>query len=317
MKRFMLKFSLFLAVIFCVLFGIFMIAYRVIPTYPSNAYMKIFNVKFRQLQETPGPRIVLLGGSAAAFGLDNSLLAELTGYNVVNMGVHAGLGASIYLDAALDYARPEDVMVIAFEYDIPFPQGDFGLAVNGMREEELVKYMANGRWNFFSRCWLPYTLYKCNTWIRHIGGKKREYDSDSPYSLLSFDDAAQMIFPRPAGVIDADRFRERNPPFTLYANSEMLDAINTFGVMLEKKGATALFSFPPTWGDALTNSKEDIASVQREFESRLHIPVISKISDYLFAENLMYDTRYHCNDLGEKARTRLLARDINRFLRRE
>ena len=76
--------------------------------------------KERLLKEAPSPRLVLVGGSGLAFGIDSPTLEQALGgrYSVVNMGLHAGLGLDFMLNEALDGLREGDVVVLSPEYDI-------------------------------------------------------------------------------------------------------------------------------------------------------------------------------------------------------
>src|SRR5690349_24986573 len=44
------------------------------------------------LENTPSPRIILIGGSNVSFGIDARLMQQTLGIPVINDGLHAGLG---------------------------------------------------------------------------------------------------------------------------------------------------------------------------------------------------------------------------------
>ena len=53
--------------------------------------------------ESNKPRLILVGGSAAAFGVDSTLLAkELPDYHPVNFGLYAALGTRVMLDLSIN-----------------------------------------------------------------------------------------------------------------------------------------------------------------------------------------------------------------------
>ena len=63
--------------------------------------------------ESDKPRLILVGGSAAAFGVDSALLArELPDYQPVNFGLYAALGTRVMLDLSIKELRPGDLVVI-------------------------------------------------------------------------------------------------------------------------------------------------------------------------------------------------------------
>ena len=64
-------------------------------------------------QDAEKPRLVLVGGSAAAFGVDSALLEEqLPQYKVVNFGLYAALGTRVMLDLSEPLLREGDLVVV-------------------------------------------------------------------------------------------------------------------------------------------------------------------------------------------------------------
>lgn len=114
MKRFVWLIALFALVQLGVLAGLALLA---LP--PDNLHATVLD-KERRLAEAPSPRLVLVGGSGLAFGVDSATIDTALGgsYQVVNMGLHAGLGLDFMLNEALDGLREGDVVVLTPEYDI-------------------------------------------------------------------------------------------------------------------------------------------------------------------------------------------------------
>ena len=63
--------------------------------------------------ESDKPRLIIVGGSAAAFGVDSTLLAqELPDYQPINFGLYAALGTRVMLDLSIDELRPGDIVIV-------------------------------------------------------------------------------------------------------------------------------------------------------------------------------------------------------------
>lgn len=73
-------------------------------------------VKLQRLAELPGRRIVFIGGSNLSHGLSSPLIEEELGMDVVNMGVHAGLGLRYIMWATIDKIHAGDIVAIVPEY---------------------------------------------------------------------------------------------------------------------------------------------------------------------------------------------------------
>ena len=67
-------------------------------------------------QDGECPRIIIAGGSGAAFGQDSELLESFVpGYDVVNFGMYAGLGTAVMLDLAWPDLREGDILIFSPE----------------------------------------------------------------------------------------------------------------------------------------------------------------------------------------------------------
>src|SRR5262249_26263606 len=83
----------------------------------ENDYMGASRIK-QALLKAPGVnRIILIGGSNLAFGIDSEGLEACTGRPVVNMGLQAALGLDYMFEEAAAGTRPGDVALIVPEYE--------------------------------------------------------------------------------------------------------------------------------------------------------------------------------------------------------
>lgn len=82
----------------------------------KTSYQSIIVDKYRILQQTDSPKIIVIAGSSSAFGLDQELLEEETGYRVVNLGLHAGFGHLFYSELAKENIQQGDIVLLGYEY---------------------------------------------------------------------------------------------------------------------------------------------------------------------------------------------------------
>ncbi len=118
---------------------------------PNNLHATVLD-KERLLKEAPSPRLVLVGGSGLAFGIDSPTLEQELGgeYSVVNMGLHAGLGLDFMLNEALDGLREGDVVVLSPEYDIVWRDEPNHLTI-----AEILRFAPSARRFVERRHWWP------------------------------------------------------------------------------------------------------------------------------------------------------------------
>jgi hypothetical protein len=113
----MLRYYLRLLVFGLILFVLHIVAVLYLKaTAAENAYLAGYHLKHRLLEETPSPRIILVGGSATTFGVSSPQLEQALGLPAINMGMHGGLGLRYMLDDVEQEIRPHDIVVLSPEY---------------------------------------------------------------------------------------------------------------------------------------------------------------------------------------------------------
>ena len=87
-----------------------------LPAQFGNTFMGELKSKYERLKSTEGKRIVLIGGSGAAFDCDSSMLEEFfPSYEIVNFGMYAGLGTKAVLDLSESYIHEGDIVIFSPE----------------------------------------------------------------------------------------------------------------------------------------------------------------------------------------------------------
>ena len=86
-----------------------------VPAQFEMTFLGEFDDKVERLQNTDGPKIVIVGGSSVAFGVDAELLEQTLGMPVVNFGLYATLGTKTMLDYSKSAVGEGDIIVIAPE----------------------------------------------------------------------------------------------------------------------------------------------------------------------------------------------------------
>lgn len=116
MKKFLLKTTLFLIFILCIISAWMYIGFVVEPV-NSYSYLAAHRQKIHRLDTLSSPRLILVGGSNTAFGFNSRRIADSLGMNVQNMGTHASMGLRYVLDQTSRYLRKGDRIIILPEYE--------------------------------------------------------------------------------------------------------------------------------------------------------------------------------------------------------
>lgn len=111
MNRFIYK-TLLIAFTIALVFGVWLCQMPM----ERNNYLYEQNIKDSLIQHTPSPRVIFVSGSSLAYGLDSHRIQDSLKVNVVNYGLHAGMGLKFILDRTIKYVRRGDIVVISPEY---------------------------------------------------------------------------------------------------------------------------------------------------------------------------------------------------------
>ena len=115
MKIFLLKLAIYLGVLAAFLGAVFSGYSKRFP--PEKSFYMASYDKHRRLETLPSPRIIFIGGSSMAFGMDSGYVGQQLGFHPVNMGLNHGVGLAFMLQEVEPFVRAGDIIVVAPEYD--------------------------------------------------------------------------------------------------------------------------------------------------------------------------------------------------------
>lgn len=275
------------------------------PHIASNDYLAALQAKHLRLHGLGSPKVVLVGGSNLAFGIDSEVLERSLCRPTVNMGVHAGLGFRYMVDEVKKELGPGDVVIVALEYT-HYAQAE--------RTDDIMylmvdRYPAALRFvPLFQRpkVVLATLVMRLRTAWRTFRGTAYEPPLNPTYRAEGFDERGDMVghlqLPRPDTLI---------PGNNLPIDPRVVDAFFSHATDLLNHAQTARATVLFTW-PSLVPEGDDPAHVERiaqQLEKR-GLPTLGRPADYFFHESLRYDTRYHLHGHGRDERTRFMVRDV-------
>lgn len=91
-----------------------------LPEYYGGSYYAELPGMAEKLKTTDGPKVVIVGGSSVAFGVDSELMEQVLGqcgyeYTVCNFGLYAAVGTSAMLELSKNYVNENDIVILAIE----------------------------------------------------------------------------------------------------------------------------------------------------------------------------------------------------------
>ncbi|GHV43648.1 hypothetical protein AGMMS49546_25860 [Spirochaetia bacterium] len=300
MRKFLFKFAILFLLIL-----VTMTAIILIPA-PENTYMRAMIDKHQRLANTVSPRIVLVGGSNLAFGIDSKAMQDTLNIPVVNTGIHAGIGLGRMLDDAAPFLHTGDIVVIAPEYshftsDWNGSSSVLYKLIFDTRRHSLIAHKP-----FYSHpSYLDFFIYAKNKLLSFIPRPPHPL----AYTRDGFNEYGDYV----------KHLEQENQPITPAEtigeiNTQYLSSFFKLADYLTGQGIRVIITYPSYATTTFQNSATVIHKLDAAFRAKQNISVISSPDDYCFPVDYFYDTTYHLNAKGRKIRTERLIQDLKRQL---
>ena len=289
------------------------------PSYYQEAYYAELGDMYDRLYETQGKKIVIVGGSNVAFGLNGALLEDILAdrgldYTVCPFGLYAAVGTSAMLDLSADALGAGDVVVLAVEPGSQTMSTYFGATAFWKCAEEKPEMLLKLPGSKLSAIVGNYVPYLQERIAIQMEGNYPVVEG--VYAESSFDDRCDMIYPREGNIMPVGYDTGMTIDLaTLVIQEAFQKQVNDYCAAAREKGATVVLSFSPMNRSAMRdNSEKALEAFFRLCNEKFDCPVISDPKDYVLQSGWFYDTNFHMNDAGADLRTYRLAEDLLVYL---
>lgn len=289
------------------------------PEYYGQSYYAELPELYRRLKTAQGRKLVLVGGSNIAFGVDTVQLEDtLRGfgydYTVCPFGLYAAVGTSAMLNLAQNCLGEGDVVVLAVEPTVETFSTYFGATAFWKCAESAPELLLGLNKSKRAALAGSYTGYlQERAAIARSGVLPRV---EGVYAKSSFDENGNMVFPRAGNAMPLGY----NPaaPIDLAAvpiEDAFAEQVNDFCGLAERRGAQVVLSFSPMNRGALADGWEEaVYPWFRTLAETFRCPVISDPNAYIMDSGWFYDNNFHLNTAGARIRTHTLACDLLAYL---
>ncbi len=281
------------------------------PAQYSETFLGELSVKYNRLKDIKEDKIVLIGGSSLAFGIDSKTMEKHLGRPVVNFGLYATLGTKVMLDLSKSGVRRGDTVVICPEMDaqtlsLYYNSEAMWQAVDSDASllfgigTDNIGDMMGGFWGYLTA---------------KLGYAFGEGLSVSGvYTKAAFDEYGDIVYERPYNQMTLGY--DPNKMITLSEeifDEDFIEYVNAYVAWAKLRGAKVYFSFPPMNAEAVeTTDDSELHEFYQFLSDSLDCEVISDVSDYVLDGGYFYDSNFHLNDAGVPIRTMQLVEDIRR-----
>lgn len=260
--------------------------------YRSKGLLRIrhlLDVKMAFAADVAGPKRLIVGGSDVLYSFDTDRISAATGVRTVNFGLNVGLGMGFLLDVARKNVKPGDEVVLCLAYSLYFkPSYDvFAYEYYRMfRKRELRRFswrqqvyylLGNVKLNMAYRQ-KQFELAESGAYVR-VRGSELEARKNTP-----------LVFPaqfkRTAAVRDLEQFCQ----------------------WCADRDVVVRVTYPST----LRFDVYEASPYLRELQAYLmaNYEVIGEPGDYLVTHEQIFNSVYHVNEAGQRARTERFLREV-------
>ena len=309
MKRFLIKIVL-LTLAFVVVNMVMLFS---VPR-DKNHYMRTYSAKIQQLDATPPPRIIFIGGSNIPFGISSPVIADSLHRPVIDLGLQAGIGARYLLKDCLPYVRKGDVVVLQLEYEHFY-------GTNKGDQEVFLLFLLENNWrNWTQLDAIQWKFVLADIPTQAIANMKRvrrylrKHTFDTPIQGDKFD-YVKSGFNKWGDEVSHLHFPSTYTPSVIPTNKVVdKDFINWMDHILnqyEKAGAKVLMLPPVCVKSQYASSySEDIG---RELH-RIGRPYVTSPDALVLDDSLAFNTGYHLNAKGVEKNTQRIISILSQHL---
>lgn len=273
-----------------------------------HSYFAAFLDKERLLATTQAPRVLLVGGSNVAFGIDSEALEAATGLPVVNLGLHANLGLRLMLRQAEMGVRSGDHVLLVPEYQhftgSPLDGSPKELAAVFEFDHNLPRLFSSPGQYWTLLLGLPQLEPSRLVWIQRALGQ----GPDLVYRRDAFNAHGDVVSHLGLGNGDGGTRRLFLPGESRALVDEAFNLVSEAVSNLQSLGGKPLITYPSISTKAYVDSATTIVKIQSKLEAMPMARVLGSPQEYgyLLPPDRFYDSPYHLTRKGRQERTQRL-----------
>lgn len=305
MKLFIRKLTIFLLLQLFIWASVLWVYLRNRPY--GKEYMAATIDKHRLLEQQPSPRLLMIGGSNLAFGIDSAEINRRLAYNPVNMGLYIGLGVDFMLAEVEPSLRPGDVVVVSLEYEFFDDQFYYGLedglfmTLEERPENRKFLNFRNGQvllnrgFNGAGRILRASVSYL-------IGGDDPLENLNTVYKRNSFNQYGDVVAHRnlPSKKFELGLFDSRDKRSTIL---RLINRLNSFSEVCRQKGVKIFYLYPSVPEQYFKQNKNMLDEAATAINQELKFQALNTPEEMSLPPEDFYDSEYHVNNSGIKKRT--------------
>jgi hypothetical protein len=293
-----------------------------------KGYLAALEEKIELAEMEGPPRILFVGGSSVAFGIDSDQF-ESSQWRPVNLGLHASLGLDFCTTLVESHVRAGDLIVLMPEHSNllekmhPQPKLQRSLLRQCPRAARYLNDPWPGPKTFLDQraipefaCWVQTGIERLPANIRDsvlaplgiISGPKLHIYSRASFNHNNGDMVAHHDI--------ANLGKPHRRPLSVANRGKLLDSITRLNRCIDicrDKGASVVFAYPPMPEPQYAVSRDAMHEITETLQTHLRCPIVTQPETSAFALDDIFDSSGHLNMIGKRKHTRTLIDGLTRY----
>ncbi|MEJ0104619.1 MAG: hypothetical protein WDO19_19550 [Bacteroidota bacterium] len=301
MTKFLIRIILFGLIVFSI---IFLLAMDLGKNDYKSTYMAAMIDKHNRLSGLKSPRLIFVGGSSTAFGVNSEEMENELGVSVTNMALIAGLGLDFILNETAAVMKSGDTIILAPEYYLDV-EGNYELKV------------------YTAKCFPEAKNYFNQDYLKNVTTVKFKEIKDN-LKIIS-----NQLFPKKLAVSDYHTIYNNRNSFNAYGDMvghfsyglppslndkgkfayryyDGIDNLNRFYETAQQKGVKVFYVYHAYAESQYRQVADVIEKYSSDLQNDMKIPILGQPTDFVYPDSLFFDTVLHLNKKGRELRTKKL-----------
>ncbi len=281
------------------MYGLYAYSKTVVPQEDySNHYLAALIDKHERLDTLKKNRLVFMGNSNLAFGLDSEYLQETLKRPIANLGLHGALGLDFNILQTLDVIEKGDVVIICIPHFLP-TQGTKKLLSTTNKifpktKDWTVGLSAYDEFDFAMDDAIKSIQIAKKQRFRKAAKRAKK---ESVYRRNGFNASGDMV--AHTQVATPNEIKKWESEWDVEGYDKEIERLKEFYIAAEKKDVPVYLTYPcfAEYGYKKTQKELDILE---DYYAELPFPVLGKPEDFVYPDSLFFDTVYHLNKKGRE-----------------
>lgn len=261
--------------------------------------------KQARLRQLPSPKVVIVGGSNAAFGIDSERLEQALCRPVVNMAIHASLGVEYMVNEVKSQLGQGDLVITSFELSA------YNKAIKDNEVHVLTVDRAPGAlevmpWYRRPRIHVALAIMRCQAAWKYATGEWNGEVPDQVYRADGFNERGDMVahlgLP-PRGPARQQPVEHRRP----FVGTDIFPLLQELQDSASAHGAQVVFTWPSI---AASSERKGINAAISAGMAEAGLAFLGDAADNVLPDTMFHDTHYHLRASGRDLRTARLIHDL-------